>query len=397
MTRAELAPDRAAALAVEDRLHTALAGLRVVVTLNTLAMAAWRWENHRHPGWTMVALTVLVAWTVAVVWVCRAPQRRVPALLVADLVMAAALMASTPLLKGPDFNATVPGFWVMGAMLLWAIHWGWRGGLVASTVLVVVDVAIRPHITQHNYGNIFLLLLGGSVIGYMCESLKRMAIERAVAERRAAVEEERTRLARAVHDGVLQVLALVQRRGSELGGDFAELARMAGEQEGALRALIHAQDTLTVAGPGGTPARGNDLSGALEALASPQVTVVTPGRPEVLPALLVTELVAAVSACLDNVRMHVGFDAPAWVLLETYDDRVVVTVRDEGPGIPEGRLEAARADGRLGVKSSICGRLAELGGTAEVQTGSWGTEWELTAPRPGHVHGSEVAERSTRS
>ena len=48
-----------------------------------------------------------------------------------------------------------------------------------------------------------------------------MAVERDQALRAAAVAQERARLARAVHDGVLQVLALVQRRGGELGGDSA--------------------------------------------------------------------------------------------------------------------------------------------------------------------------------
>ena len=71
---------------------------------------------------------------------------------------------------------------------------------------------------------------------------------------------------------------------------------------------------------------------------------------------------------------------PSWVLLEAFPDRVVVSVRDEGPGIPAGRLEAAVADGRLGVAESIRGRIRDLGGTAEVTTGSYGTEWELTVP-----------------
>jgi len=59
----------------------------------------------------------------------------------------------------------------------------------------------------------------------------------------------------------------------------------------------------------------------------------------------------------------------------------VVTVRDEGPGIPAGRLEEAEAAGRLGIKESICGRIRDLGGTAELSTGSYGTEWEFTVPR----------------
>jgi signal transduction histidine kinase len=179
-----------------------------------------------------------------------------------------------------------------------------------------------------------------------------------------------------VHDGVLQVLGLVQRRGAELGGDAAELGRLAGEQEAALRTLIREQDQVS---PG--PAGRTDLAAALVHLeARPGVEVVTAGRVE-LPAEVAAELVAVVAACLDNVAQHVGPQARAWVLLEGYADRVEVSVRDEGPGIPDGRLEQAAADGRLGVSQSIRGRVADLGGTARVSTGPAGTEWEISVPR----------------
>ncbi len=107
----------------------------------------------------------------------------------------------------------------------------------------------------------------------------------------------------------------------------------------------------------------------------------TPGAPVELPTPVAAELVAAVRACLDNVAVHVGRDASAWVLLEDTAAQVTVTVRDEGPGIPSDRLAEADADGRLGVSQSIRGRLAELGGTASLETGSFGTEWELVVPR----------------
>ncbi len=110
-------------------------------------------------------------------------------------------------------------------------------------------------------------------------------------------------------------------------------------------------------------------------------TVSLPGRAVPLPARTVDEIVAAVAACLDNVLLHVGRSAPSWVLLEAFPDRVVVSVRDEGPGIPAGRLETAVDDGRLGVVDSIRGRITELGGIAELTTGSYGTEWELSVPR----------------
>ncbi|HYH72234.1 MAG TPA: sensor histidine kinase, partial [Nocardioides sp.] len=92
------------------------------------------------------------------------------------------------------------------------------------------------------------------------------------------------------------------------------------------------------------------------------------------------ETVAAVRACLDNVLAHVGPDASVWVLAQAAPDAVTISVRDDGPGIPSGRLEQAEAEGRLGVVSSIRGRVEELGGTATVESGSWGTEWELTVP-----------------
>jgi signal transduction histidine kinase len=58
-------------------------------------------------------------------------------------------------------------------------------------------------------------------------------------------------------------------------------------------------------------------------------------------------------------------------------------VRDDGPGIPDGRLDAAYAQGRMGVAKSMRGRVLDLGGTIELKTApGMGTEWEITVPRP---------------
>ncbi len=70
------------------------------------------------------------------------------------------------------------------------------------------------------------------------------------------------------------------------------------------------------------------------------------------------------------------------MLVEQVEDEVVVTVRDEGGGIPRERLAAAASEGRMGVSGSIMGRLRDLGGRAELTTGpTIGTEWELHVPR----------------
>ena len=371
----------AAAVDVKSQLFRALAVLRVIVLIHTIVLTAYRVDNFTSPSAAAGCVLVMVAWTAFALWAYAVPSRRGPVLLVADLAVGVGMLAVTPWVKGAEFNASVPGYWTMGVLFAWAIQYRTAGGLAAGVVLAAVDLAVRPELTQTNYGNAFLLVVGGLVVGYMCESLQRMAIDREAAERRAATAAERTRLARVVHDGVLQVLALVQRRGNELGQDGAELARLAGEQERQLRTLIREEAAVVTDRPSGTD-QVLDLVVELGRLEDRTVTVATPATAVELPEHTARELVAVVRACLDNVRTHVGDDARAWVLLQAFVDRVEVTVRDEGPGIAQGRLDEAAAQGRLGVSQSIRGRVGDLGGSATLDTGPWGTEWEFAVPRP---------------
>jgi signal transduction histidine kinase len=319
-----------------------------------------------------------VLWSLAVTGLYADAARRTTRLLAVDLVVALAALGLTPVVKEPGFDATLAGYWVMSPMLAWAARWGWRGGLVSSLLVGGTDLVVRlvdgAEVAQATYGNIFLLVIGGPVVGYLVGSLQRAAEERDRAEREAAAAAERARLARAVHDGVLQVLAMVQRRGRD-DAALADLGRLAGEQEERLRALIRAQDLVPATSPEATA----DLGALLGALEAPGVVVSLPGRPVPLPEPVAAELVAAVRACLDNVARHAP-GASAWVLLESLPAAVTVSVRDDGPGIPAGRLAEAAAQGRLGVSGSIEGRLRDLGGTATVDSGSWGTEWVLEVP-----------------
>jgi signal transduction histidine kinase len=359
-------------------MFRALRWLRLVVTLNLIFFNLAVRADFVHPRAALALVVALVAWTFVAVWAYSSAHRRTPLLLGLDLLIAAAAILVSPWLKEPGPHATVPGFWVMVVVLAWGVHWRSTGGLVAAAVVSAADLSTRvPDISQAHYGNVFLLMIGGPLFGYLCGSLQRVAAERDEAQRLAALAHERARLGRAVHDGVLQVLAMVQRRGAELGPAGAELGRLAGEQEQALRALVHVQETAEVPRRMGTL----DVAALLTEVAqrgAPMVSVAAPGHPVFLPGAVATELVAAAAACLDNVAAHVGESAHAWVLLEDLGDRVVVSVRDEGPGIPDGRLSLAVADGRLGVSQSICGRLADIGGTAELSTGGHGTEWELS-------------------
>ncbi len=352
-----------------------LAVLRFVLVANAVGLNVYRGGfEHRVAG--ALVVIAMVVWTFLISWVYYSYERRTTFWVSADLVVTLAALGLTAVVKEPGFHSTVPGFWIMGALFAWAIHWRLYGGLVAAVLLSLDDIATRHYVSETTYGNLFLLLIGGPIVGLMVDSLLRSAMRTAAAERAAAAAVERTRMARTVHDGVLQVLALVQRQAPELGPDGRDLARLVGEQEQALRSLIRQQDAVP------STAGAVDLVGALSALERrPGVSVATPSEGVLVLKVIADEIVAVVSACLDNVDAHVGPGARSWVLLESAPDAVHVSVRDEGPGIPAGRLEAAEREGRIGVASSIRGRVAELGGTVELTTGSYGTEWELTFPR----------------
>ena len=372
---------------VETTLFRALAVLRLVVLVYAVVLNATRWREFDHPvaGWAVVAGMVL--WTGFVTWAYDAPRRRRTPLLVADVVVAMAAIASTPVVQSDAMMArhasTMPSFWVMAAVLAAAVARGWAGGLPAAVLVSLADLSVRTEPNGTTWGNIFLLLLAAGIVGYASELIREATEARARAERVTAAMQERARLARVVHDGVLQVLSMVQRRGLELGGEAADLGRLAGEQEVQLRAFVQSSvgvlDRAAIEAPDATSA---DLVKTLAGLQSRTVTVSGPVGEVMLPAPLVHELESVVRACLQNVVRHVGEDAPAWVLVEDLGDSVVVSVRDEGEGIDPGRLDQAKAEGRLGVSESICGRMTDLGGTATLRTApGQGTEWELTVPR----------------
>jgi signal transduction histidine kinase len=259
--------------------------------------------------------------------------------------------------------------------------------IVAAGVDTVPVINLRNGYSPETFGRDyhldgagFLMLLAAAAIGGLgiAHYISERWAERKRAEliRQEAAAAERDRLARPIHDGVLQVLALVQREGSELGGSGAQLAALAGEQEAALRTLLSGNRTASGAAGDG------DLRAALTGLSSPAIEVSAPADPVPLAAGPAAELTAAVRAALENVRQHAGPGARAWILLEDEGDGVRVTVRDNGVGFDTRRLDEAARSGRLGVEQSMRGRIRDLGGTTTIKSRPGkGTEVEFWIPR----------------
>lgn len=339
-----------------------------------------------YDAWARPVLGIAVV-TAMGVWTVISSRRYLrsgdPATAVADLLVTALATASTLLVDTPDRVAAggsvITTVWSAGPVLAMAIALGWRGGLSGAVVTLAVLFGVRRALDADLLFDAQLLLVAGLAVGLAADTMRRSVEQLRAAAAREAATAERERLARDIHDGVLQVLALVRRRGDELArhdvdAPAVELARLAGEQEVALRRLITSAPAPAADGT-------VDLSSRLAGVLPTHASLAVPAHAVPLPATAVDELAAVLREAVTNAAKHAP-DAGLWVLVEADDEAVTVSVRDDGPGIPEGRLEQAAAQGHLGVAASMRGRVQDLGGTLSLHTGPGeGTEWEIVVPR----------------
>jgi signal transduction histidine kinase len=367
-----------AAISVELPMWRALSGYRLLTLAYAVGLFFYGYGDYGRPWVGLVYLGVLAGWTLATFRRVFAAERCSPGFLVPDLLLAVGGILLSPVADPAGaVGPTLPSIWSAGPVLAIALKAGWRGGAAAAMAVGAANFVEDGEFSGLMLHNVVLVCVAAVTIGYVVEVAR--ASERALAKalRIEAAIRERERLARGIHDSVLQVLAMVQRRGTAIGGEAAELGLLAGEQERALRALV--SDAPPEPDAAGEPDLGALLAGV--AAAGERVTYAGPGAPVPLPAPVAREMAAAVGAALDNVRRHAGERAHAWILLEEEPDGILVTVRDDGPGIPEGRLAAAEAEGRLGAALSIAGRLRDLGGSAAwLSPPGQGTEVELRLP-----------------
>ncbi|WP_189781670.1 MacS family sensor histidine kinase [Streptomyces capitiformicae] len=398
--------ERVMRMSVEQPLWRALTGYRVLTMVYAVGLFISACNKFERPWLAVAYFAFLAGWTLVTLPKVANAASCTKRFLAADLTVA---LVGILLTRFADSTArveaggpTLPSIWTAGAVLAFAIKGGWRWAAFASTLVAVANLLHRGAPTRDTIHNVLLVWVASIAIGYVVEVARASERTLARALEIEAATRERERLARDIHDSVLQVLAMVQRRGTALGGEAAELGRMAGEQEVALRTLVSgglvpvsrisedaAEGALVraVEEPD-APDTTDDAAGPLDLrtllapYAGAKVTLSEPGNPVPLVPSAARELAAAVGAALDNVRKHAGDGARAWILVEDWPDEIIVTVRDDGPGIPEGRLAQAEGEGRLGVALSIRGRLRDIGGTAElISVPGQGTEVELKVPK----------------
>jgi signal transduction histidine kinase len=374
MTDAATAPG-----SLQTPLWRALAVFRIAALIYAAGLIVNNISFYALPMLAWPVLAVMAAWTVVTTYAYADPARRRPPLLAADLLLTMAVMASSVWIVGrPALTVgkpTIAVAWHVAPVIACAVAGGRWAGIAAALAMGVTDVLVRAHYDQAAYTGAVLMLLAAMAVGYLVRiaEVSQARLQRAI-ELEAATR-ERERLARDIHDSVLQVLALVKRRGAGLDGEAGELARLAGEQEVALRALVTT--------PQREPDATVDLMSLLMPFGSTTVSVAGPASAVLLPGGTAREVAAAVSAALDNVTRHCEAETRAWVLVEDEPAEVTVSVRDDGCGIAPSRLAEAEAQGRLGVAQAIKGRIAALGGKVLISSSeNAGTEIEMVVPRP---------------
>lgn len=289
----------------------------------------------------------------------RADPRRLlrPGPVAAELAVGLALVALDGLARSPGsaFSAgqSIGSVWPLVGILSAAVAFGPGAGVAAGGAMgaarafstVLNEVGAYPSTAVLSLLNtaVFYALAGG-VAGLVYRLLVR-------AREEVAVARAREELSRTLHDGVLQTLAVVERR----AGDAA-LARLAREQERELREFLF----------GSKPA-ATDLGAALRAAAARfedafggRVEVLVPDE-VALPPSSVAALAGAVGEALTNAGKHGG--ARRVVVFVDDEDGVSCSVKDDGAG-----FDPASTPHGEGLERSVRARIEEAGGRVEVSS-----------------------------
>ena len=310
----------------------------------------------------LALLAVLAAWSVAwTVAVGRADRWVSGPGAAIDVLLAAAVVAADQFVHGPGRTQSLGSAWPLVAVLATGVAkgpvWGLLGGTAVGATGIVaatVDGELSGQVLAL-CGATVLYAGGGWVAGWVATQLRSTAELAAAAEARAEV-------ARTLHDGVLQTLAVVQRR-----SDDAELVALAREQDHELRAFLRGATD---------PAPGRAAAGA----ARTTVDALTPvlarveARHDVAVRVVVIDagtatgrgaeaLAAATGEAVTNAARHSGA-ATVWVSVDRHEptgSRVVV--HDEGVGFDT--TSTVEGDG---LTRSVRQRMAGVDGGAEIRS-----------------------------
>lgn len=297
--------------------------------------------------------------------------------------VAAALMAGDGWVLGWRETFDPPalgGVWALSVVLLTGISYGSQwGGLAGVAIIAARLIGVVAPEVEHgppSFDSLFqidrprlvptisLMALYG-VVGAGAGFLSRLQRR---AEQQISAAKAREEVARSLHDGVMQTLALVQRRSTD-----PELAQLARETDLELRTFLTAAHTappssLEVA------LRTTCQSFAHRFGITPQLMI------DDLPKIdqrTVVALAGAATEALTNAGKHAeARHVTVYAGRPEPGSGVIVTVNDDGRG-----FDPATTPDNRGLARSVHDRIREIDGTVTIRsTAGTGTEVLLWAP-----------------
>ena len=258
--------------------------------------------------------------------------------------------------------------WPLAGVLSAGLAFGASGGAVAGLALglgrlggvLANGASLDAGRSLSIVSTTVLYVLAGAAAGFSATRARH-------AERETASIRAREEVARHLHDGVLQTLAVVQRR-----ADDPALVELARTQERELRAFLRSglrTDEGLEPGLRRAAARYEDAHGGRVDV------VVADDLPRLDPDALAA-LVGAVTEALSNAGRH-GRAERITVYAEPGDEGgVACSVKDDGGGFDP----AAVGEG-MGLARSVRGRVADVGGLVEIDSAPGrGAEVRLWVP-----------------
>lgn len=328
-------------------------------------------EHLNHPYLAALLMALALGFTsLTTVWFRTEPQRLATVqMVVLELVIGALLLVGDGYVYADSRPQSLPWAWPAAGLVAAGIVVGRRWAVVAAVALAFASFIGEGMnngavgfgtwgVTAFSKGGLYILT--ALISGYVARRLRD-------AEAEISAVRAREEIAVRLHDGVLQTLAVIQRRSTD-----TDLATLAHDQERDLRDYLAG---VTSAQPGLT-ASLREAAALFERRHGGRAEVVIADDLEEPAPPIIEALAGAVSEALSNAGKHAQAERVVVYAEPDLDEGVFVSIKDNGVGFDPDAVER-----RIGLRESIVGRIEAVGGRVEIASKPGrGTEVRLWAP-----------------
>jgi signal transduction histidine kinase len=202
--------------------------LRIITALFAVAAIIVHHGGFDRPDLGWAALAGIVVWTVVTCLTYSDDRTRRSDVIVIDLLVTLALMGCSVVVLSAEQLTEVtqrapllPTVWACGPVVAAAVHAGRIAGMSFGVAVSAMELWLRGAFTTDLACDALLLIGTGFVLGTAATAARQATEQLRRAAQTEAATAERERLARSIHDSVVQVLARIRSRGGQLGGEAA--------------------------------------------------------------------------------------------------------------------------------------------------------------------------------